>query len=74
MLDEPVYHGLFKPDVMTGPFGFIPFVLQDLLALGLKLPVKQGILEQIAVREPRFCFVTHNRKSEVRFRELPAKQ
>jgi hypothetical protein len=66
MLDDPVCHCFFKPDVVTSPLGFIPLVLHDLLALGLKLPVKQSLLEQIAVREPRFCFVRHNQASRLR--------
>jgi hypothetical protein len=59
MLDDPVYQRLFKPNVMTGLLGLDPFVLQDFLTFGLKVPVKQRILEQIAIREPRFCFVRH---------------
>jgi hypothetical protein len=74
MLDDPVCHGLLKPNVMTGLLGLDAFVLQDFFAFGLEMPVKQRILEQIAVREARFPFVRHNSKSKVRFPKLPAKQ
>lgn len=67
MLNDPVCHGLPKPNVMTGFLGLNPFVLQDFFAFGLELPVKQRMLEQIAVREARFRFVRHNSKSRVRF-------
>jgi len=47
---------------MAGFFGLDPFVFQDFLAFGLKLLVKQRLLEQIDVRDPLFCFLRHNRK------------
>jgi len=74
MLDDPVYHCFFKPNVMTGLFGLDAFVFQDFFAFGLELLIKQRILEQIAVREAPFGFVRHNSKSKARFPQLPAKQ
>jgi hypothetical protein len=59
---------------MTGLFGLDAFVLQDFFPFRLELPVKQRVLEQIAVREARFRFVSHNSKSQARFPKLPAKQ
>jgi len=62
MFEDPVCHGSFKPNVMTGLLGLDPFVFQDFFAFGLKLPVQQRLPEQISVREPLFCFVRHSGK------------
>ena len=47
MLDDPIRQRLFKADVLSGLFRFNPFVLQNFLALGLKLTVERGVLQQI---------------------------
>ena len=59
MVEDPICHRLFQPNVMAGFFGLDPFVSQDFFAFGLKLPVKQRLLQQIDVREPLFRFLRH---------------
>ena len=50
MFDDPIRQRALETDVVTGLFGLQPFVLEDFLALGLKLAVERGILEQIVRR------------------------
>ena len=41
MFDNPVRQRPFEPDIVTGLFGFDPFVLEDFLPFGLKFLVKR---------------------------------
>ncbi len=45
--NPPIYLSEFEPDIVSNFLRFNPFVLQNLFALRLKLPVKRGILQQI---------------------------
>jgi hypothetical protein len=45
--DDPIRQGLFETDVPSGFFRFNPFVPENFFALGLKLPIQRGVLEQI---------------------------
>jgi hypothetical protein len=47
VLDDPIRQGLFETDVPSGFFRFNPFVPENFFALGLKLPIQRGVLEQI---------------------------
>ena len=47
MLDDPIRQRLFKANIMPGPFRLKPLMLENLLALGLKLAVERGVLQQI---------------------------
>jgi hypothetical protein len=45
VFDDPVGKGLLEANIMTGLLRFDPFMLQNLFALGLELPVKRGVLQ-----------------------------
>src|SRR5438132_981964 len=50
MFDNPIRQRPFKPDVVAGLLRLDPFVLQNLLALGLELAVKAGVFHQVVGR------------------------
>src|SRR5205823_8174941 len=50
MFDNPIRQRPFKPDIVAGLLRLDPFVLQNLLALGLELAVKAGVFHQVVGR------------------------
>ena len=50
VLDDPIRQRLLEADVTAGLFRLDPFVPEDFLALGLKLAVERGVLQQIVRR------------------------
>src|SRR5437763_1804481 len=50
MFDNPIRQRPFKPDVVAGLLRLDPFVLQNLLTLGLELAVKAGVFHQVVGR------------------------
>src|SRR5207302_9315966 len=50
MVDNPIRQRPFKPDVVAGLLRLDPFVLQNLLTLGLELAVKAGVFHQVVGR------------------------
>lgn len=50
VLDDPIGQRPFKADVMPGFFRLDPLVFENLLALGLKLAIERGVLQQVAGR------------------------
>ncbi len=49
MLDYPIGQGMLKSDVVTRLFRLDPFVLQNLIALGLEFAIERRVLNQIVV-------------------------
>ena len=68
MLDDPIGQGPLEADIPSSFFRFDPLVLQNLLALCLKFPVKRRVLQQIIRRQWRFRFVRHNRYTKITLR------
>jgi len=64
MPEDPICQGSLEADIMAGFFRFVPFVPQNLVALGQKLAIERGILHQIFLRIGPLCFVGHNRFSK----------
>src|SRR5437016_6274184 len=62
VLDDPVRQRALKADVATSLFRLDPFMFQNLFAFCLELPIKGGVLQQIARRELLFRFVGHSCK------------
>ena len=50
VLDDPICQRPFKSDAITHFLGLNPLVLQNLLALGLKLAVEIGVFYQVVCR------------------------
>jgi len=50
MFDNPIRQRPFKPDIVAGLLRLDPFVLQNLLTLGLELAVKAGVFHQVVAR------------------------
>ena len=63
MLDNPIGESAFEADIVTDLLGFDPFVLQNLLALGLKFPIQGGIPNQIR----RGAWIVRRHKSQCYF-------
>lgn len=49
MLDDPVGQSVLKPDIIACLLRLNPFVLHNLLALGLKFPIERRVFYQIMV-------------------------
>src|ERR1022692_3662463 len=59
---NPIRQRTLEADVVPGFLGFDPFVFQNLLAFGLKFPIKRRVFQQIAGRGRRFGIVRHTMK------------
>jgi hypothetical protein len=60
MFDNPIGQGAFKADVSAFLFRFDPFMLEDLFALSLKLPIKGGVPHQVVAIRYVLIIARHN--------------
>jgi hypothetical protein len=59
VFSDPVQQRPFEPDIITQPFGFQPFVLQDFLPLREKFLIETGLFHKLPGRRGLLSRMSH---------------